>query len=138
MNLTQIQFFIEKRTIANWRHILTTPEIDYCTAMKHGNLLPHVGKAVEIMRRDWNFPSQLCPVKPGKYYAMDIMIYSDARNDYNSSVPEKLNPNNAIGIELPNGKYRLAFRASTSTDPYVFMVQWHLEVRHRLMENDFK
>lgn len=66
------------------------------------------------------------------------MHYSSKESELNESKPNDLNSETALGIELPNGKYRGLFIVSSSTDPFIFSVQWILEMRHRLMAESFK
>jgi hypothetical protein len=82
-----------------------------------------------------------CPIKPGKYYAMNIMEYmGDERAVWskNASVSKPDGkPKNGLGVDLPNGKYRYTFKISTNTDPFVYLVQWQLDVNSRLNEDKF-
>jgi hypothetical protein len=117
----QAHYSIEKRTKKNWRLIFKTPEVNVCLALRLGNWIPQYREAYHNFI-NVKFPNHsfTCPVKPGKYYVYDVVRF-----------PEVLEENpitNGFEMELPNGNYRMVVKLANSLDPYIFSIQWYLEV----------
>jgi hypothetical protein len=106
--------------------------------LKIGNLLTPYIDLVENLKTQF-FPnvSIECPIKPGKYYALNINEYMGDDKLYLNPKDDDQKPRNMLGVELPNGKYRFTFKISSKRDPFIYLVQWELLVRIRLNDENF-
>jgi hypothetical protein len=127
------------KTSSNWRHILTTPLIDYCATQKFANMFPAYVAMIENTKKNL-FPniSLDCPVQPGKYY-VNIDEFTGIPKEYKYTEEEVRNykPTNGFGYDLPGGIYRFIIRASTKTDPNGWFLTWNLQIKGRMHEENF-
>lgn len=70
-----------------------------------------------------------CPFKPGPFYVRDFIDTEKA--EY------KQNDTKRFGFQLPNGRYRVMIKWYTKTDPMVYMIQYQMDIRTRLGEEEF-
>jgi hypothetical protein len=70
----------------------------------------------------------------GKYYTTLNESFTEGTVEKDG---RRTNKENGFGIELPNGKYRFTFKVFTDNDPFVWLLQWQLEVRIRLNDEEF-
>jgi hypothetical protein len=108
--------------------------------MKLGNLLPQYFDMIEKERKKF-FPNNTidCPFKPGKFYATNISLVMGDDKEYGPAKPYKHVIGSGLGLDvsLPNGRYRYTIKISSKTDPYIFFLQWQLEVRIRMNDDHF-
>jgi hypothetical protein len=127
---------MEFRTTSNWRHIFTSPEIDFCLGKKW------FPKYIEMFNTTLSelFPNKSmdCPFQPAKLYAKDVIVFMGLDKDYKLSNHSNGPYRNGLGLELPNGKYRFTVHMfSKSLDPAGAFVQWQGEVRVRMNDEQF-
>ena len=122
------------KTTTNWRHIFKTPTTDYCVVQKIGDSVPYYsGIVVPKMRRFFGNRTFDCPLKPGRYYAMNIADIVEEEK----AKQEKFTPHQYNLFDLPNGVYRCTMNLSTDDDSNAFFLQWQFEVRVRTQEDKF-
>jgi hypothetical protein len=114
----------------NWRQIFKGPEIEYCSAMKLGNLFPFYMKEINIYKALFVNKSFDCPLQPGKYYVMNW-------TNHTNTVGVTARQRTGVGVDIPNGIYRFTAKAFTKDDPLGGFVQWQTEVRDRFGQEDF-
>jgi hypothetical protein len=122
--------------MVNWRQIFKGPNIEMCSTSKIGNMFPFYANKIAYYQTKY-FPHKnlSCPVEAGPIYAYNIsqVRRSDAGNSYSTQ-----NENtNSYGIKFPNGLYQFTLHISTKSDPYLYFLQWTIQVFHRLGENNF-
>jgi hypothetical protein len=133
----QIKITVEYRTTSNWRHIMTTPELSYCGMKKSGNSFPQFLKIFEDFKHNALGNISIdCPAAPRKIY-LNLTEFMGNEDQYRNPVDMSEVPRNGFGVHLPNGKYRFTVRGSTKADPNAFFVQWIVEIRVRLQEDNF-
>lgn len=109
--------------------IFKGPEVEYCNAVKFGNLIPFYKKEMNVYKRAFPDMFQDCPVRPGHYY---VMNFSSGFEKF-----ENENEKEGVGVTLPNGRYRYTLKVVTKKDPSAFYLAWQKETRERLGEEDF-
>jgi hypothetical protein len=105
--------------------------------LKLGNLIPQYEKQINNTLRTFLPNTTLsCPVKPSKFYSIEVMEYTGDPNKM-VNISSKKTDKNGFGFELPNGKYRFTLSITTEDDPFVFFLQWQLEVKIRFNDEEF-
>lgn len=120
------------KTVTNWRQIFKGPEVEYCNGMKFvEKMLPFYAEKIEQYKKMFPSLNPSCPLQPGPFY-----VTNHTKEDQNN-----INKTQAIagfGGILPNGRYRFIINLSTKMDPMVYKIQWQVEIRNRLGEDEFK
>lgn len=121
------------KTVSNWRLLFKCPEIEVCSYVNAGNMLPFFGAIYdEYRRRVPNMPYR-CPVKPGRYFHTRITNEGPEPRNVTAS-----NPKYAINHPpLPNGRYKVTGRVFTKEDPHAGYGQYQFIINRRLGEEDF-
>ena len=96
--------------------------------------MPYYSNIVEpYMKKYFGNISLDCPLKPGRYYAMNIAdnVFVEKANK------DKFEPPNYNLFDLPNGVYRSTIELSTGDDSNAFFLQWQIEQRVRTKDDKF-
>jgi hypothetical protein len=109
--------------------------VDYCEGLKVGNTFPLFKYGADNMAKEHPEFSLDCPFKAGKHYIMNVTHRTGYEHKFKA--PKFARNTNGFGFELPNGKYRFTLKLSRKSDPFVFFMQWELEVRFRMNDENF-
>jgi hypothetical protein len=116
---------------------MTIPKLEYCLLLRIGKLIPQYSRLIDLSLKKFFPGSSLnCPVKPAKFFAT-IVDTTGEEQPMERGKPQLETNRNGIGFELPNGKYRYTLRLHTETDPFLFFLQWQLEVKIRFNDEKF-
>lgn len=122
------------KTLSNWRQVMKFPDTELCSTIKLGSfVLPMYKEMFDKAAEMFPWMPSKCPVKPGKFYVMNHSQYQPE-----VKLTDVVNTKSSSNFQYyPNGIYRPTVKLFTKDDPFVFVVQWQIEVKERLGEEEF-
>lgn len=118
---------------SSWRQIVKLDKYDLCLVFRQADNMPLANSLKEFYYNTFPTLSRRCPVAPGKYSAVNITVVDEIEDNTGSAkMIEQITPG-----KLPNGVYRHLVRLHSREDPDGFMLYWHVEIHHRMGEDNF-
>jgi hypothetical protein len=124
----QIIGSVEYKSYNNWRHIYRSPEVHLCKVLEF-TTVPLFTGYIDAVLLYWPELPRKCPIEPMKKYFRNFTLEVDKKGNINL-------PN--FGWRgIPNGEYRVRFRAFSPDDPVGGHVTWIYEHKKALNFGEF-
>lgn len=113
----------------NWRHIYSSPEVHVCNVLDF-TTVPLFKTYIDAILIYWPELPRKCPIAPMKKYFENFTLETDKYGKL-KNIPK-------TGWEgIPNGEYRIRFRAFSEDDPVGGYVTWIYENKKLLNTGEF-